>query len=236
MGTRSLVHGFTNRAKSLASSAVALSGFHLAAVIVSASGLMDQRINQREVNNMSAAIEDTLNWYVVHTHPKQEERTTSNLLAFGLETLSPKLRVNKYNQFTGQPSALVKPLFPGYIFSRFRYNELFHKIRFTRGVHSLVSFNNTPATIDDEIIEMLRSRVGNDGFVKTGEDFKAGDAVRIKEGRFENFCGVFERELSDTDRVRILLNTIGYQAHIVVDRHLVTKVSPPDRSQTHIRP
>lgn len=172
---------------------------------------------------MSTAIADNLHWYVVHTHPKQEDRANSNLVGF-LETLAPKLRVNKYNEFTGQVSRIAKPLFPGYIFSRFRFNELYHKIRFTRGVHSLICFNNEPTPVDDNIIDMIRARIGDDGFVKTADELKVGDEVRINDGRFENFCGVFERELPDMDRVSILLNTIRYQAHVVVDRHLVSKI------------
>lgn len=180
---------------------------------------------------MSSKIGDSLCWYVVHTHLKQEERTSGNLRTLQqLETLAPKLRVDRYNQFTGQLGQAVKPLFPGYIFARFIYNKVYHRIRFTRGVHSLVMFNNTPTPVDDEIIELIRSRVGSDGFVKTTEELKPGDAVVIKDGRFKNICGVFERGMPDADRVRILLNTVSFQAHVVVNRALVTKVSQDERS------
>lgn len=168
-------------------------------------------------------------WYVVHTHPKQEDRTSENLIAWGVETLTPKLQVKKYNQFTGKLTELVKPFFPGYIFTRFRFNELYHKIRFTRGVHSLICFNNKPIPVDDEIINLVRSNIGGDGFVKEFEQLHAGDQVVINDGRFQNFCGVFEREMPDTDRVRVLLNTVSFQAHIVVDRALVKKVSAEKR-------
>jgi transcriptional antiterminator RfaH len=175
---------------------------------------------------MSLANADTLSWYVVHTHPQGEDRANTNLKALGIETLEPRLRVDKINEFTGKVTHIAKPLFPSYIFSRFRYNELFHKVRYTRGVHSLVSFNNTPAPVDDEIIEMVRAQMGSDGFVKTfDDDLKAGDEVTINHGRFNGFRGAFERGIPDSDRVRILLNTVSFQAHIVVDRALVTKVS-----------
>ena len=179
---------------------------------------------------MSCKIGDSLSWYVVHTHLKQEERTSTNLRTLQqLETLAPKLRVNKYNQFTGQLSQAVKPLFPNYIFARFRYNQVYHRIRFTRGVHSLVMFNNTPTPVDDEIIELIRSRMGSDGCVITAEELKPGDAVVIKDGRFKNLFGVLERGMPDADRVRILLNTVSFQAHVVVNRALVSKVSPDER-------
>lgn len=179
---------------------------------------------------MSSELSDRLCWYVVHTHLKQEERTSSNLRTLQLETLAPRLRVNKYNQFTGNLIQVVKPLFPNYIFVRFKFSEVYHRIRFTRGVHSLVMFNNTPAPVDDEIIELIRARMGDDGVVRTMEELKPGDAVVIKDGRFKNLCGVFERDMPDADRVRVLLNTVSFQAHVVVNRALVAKASPDDRS------
>ena len=178
---------------------------------------------------MSTATGESLSWYVVHTRPRQEDRTNSNLRTLGLEMLNPKLRVNKYNEFTRALTPVVKPLFPGYIFACFRFSEFYHRIRFTRGVHSVVCFNKEPAPVDEAIIELVRSRVSSDGFVETVDQLKAGDEVRINEGRFRNLCGVFEREMSDADRVQILLNAVSFQAHVVVDRALLSKVTHEDR-------
>ena len=66
--------------------------------------------------------------------------------------------------------------------------------------------------------------------MKTAEELKPGDAVVIKDGRFKNLCGVFERGMPDADRVRILLNAVSFQAHVVVNRALVSKVSPDERA------
>jgi transcription antitermination factor NusG len=96
-----------------------------------------------------------------------------------------------------------------------------------------VSFNNEPVPVDDEIIDVVRSKIGGDGFVKEFEPLQAGDQVVINDGRFHNFCGVFEREIPDSDRVRILLNTVNFQAHVVVDRMLVKKVSPETPTRAH---
>ena len=174
---------------------------------------------------------NTLSWYVVHTHPRQEDRTNTNLRTWGIETLVPRLQVKKVNQFNGRVSRVARPLFPGYIFSRFHYNDAFHRVRYTRGVHSLVSFNNKPAVVDDEIVELVRSQIGTDGFVKTLDQLEPGDDVIINSGRFQNFYGVFESGRSDSDRIRILLNTVTFQAHIVVDRAAVKKVSTAERAQ-----
>lgn len=174
---------------------------------------------------MSSTPENILSWYVVHTHPKQEERTAINLQSWGMETLSPKLQVSRCNEFSGRVTRLVKPMFPSYIFARFKFAESLHRVRFTRGVTNVVTFNDKPTPVEDEIVNLIRARIGADGFVKTSEDLKAGDEVVINHGRFHNFCGVFEREMQDTDRVRILLNTVSFQAHVVVDKVLVTRVA-----------
>jgi len=99
-----------------------------------------------------------------------------------------------------------------------------------------VCFNNEPIPVDDEIIDLVRSRIGGDGFMKEFEELRAGDEVVINDGRFQDFYGVFEREMPDSDRVRILLNTVNFQAHIVVDRALVNKVSLEKRSPAQPHP
>ena len=179
--------------------------------------------------NVTNANGDGLSWFVVHTHAKQEDRTSSNLNVGGIETLSPRLRKNKANEFTGKLTQTARPLFPGYIFARFRFDKQYHTVRYTRGVHSVVCFNNAATPVDDEIIDLMRSRIGPDGFVKAFEELTPGDEVIINDGRFQHLCGVFEREMEDTERVSILLNTVSFQAHVVVERALVKRVLPEKR-------
>jgi transcriptional antiterminator RfaH len=163
-------------------------------------------------------------WYVAHTHPRQEERANHNLLAWGVETFTPKMKVIKYKAFTGEPAVLIKPLFPRYIFARFKLSDLYYKIRFTRGIHSLVSFMDKPCPVDDELIDLIKSRIDDKGFVRTVDQLKIGDEVMIKEGVLKNFSGIFVCEMKDEDRIRILLRTVNYQAHVVIERGKVSKL------------
>lgn len=171
-----------------------------------------------------AIIEDIARWYVVHTHPKQEDRAAKNLSCLGALIFSPKIKERRYNQFVSAPTYLTKPLFPRYIFAQFKVNDLYHKVRFTRGVYNMVSFGECPTSIDEEVITLIQSRVSEDGFVRIGEDLRIGDKVKVKDGPLRNFAGVFERELKDSDRIRILLETVSYQAHIEVEKDLVVRV------------
>jgi transcriptional antiterminator RfaH len=174
-------------------------------------------------------IDDASQWYAVHTKAKEEPRVESNLLAWRVETFSPKVRGNCRRPFGGAPVSVVEPLFPRYVFARFDADRMLHKIHYTRGVHSVVSFGGQPVPIDAETIEAIRSRVGADGLVRLEDQLKAGDLVTIRDGQFKGMRGVFNKRLRGSDRVMILLTTVKYQASITVDCELVRKAdsAPP---------
>ena len=164
-------------------------------------------------------------WYVVHTNPRQEERANNNLRAWGVETLNPKLRTCRYNEFSGAPIIITQPLFPRYIFAKFDAGKQLAKIWFTRGVHDVVCFGGTPAPVDEDIIAILHSRMDKDGFIQTNDDLKPGDKVIIKTGPMRNFMGVFERKLKASERILVLLTSINYQGRLVVERDAVERAS-----------
>jgi transcriptional antiterminator RfaH len=165
-----------------------------------------------------ALVTDIPSWYAIHTHPKQENRAEKNLQAWNVETFFPKMRDCRFNEFTGEPSYFIKPLFPGYLFARFVLNNLLHKIRFTRGVHSVVCIGSDPAQVDDMVIEIITAQIDETGFVKIGVDLEPGAKVLIQAGPFKGLTGVFEREASAADRIKILLDCVSFQARVEVAR------------------
>jgi len=91
-------------------------------------------------------------------------------------------------------------------------------------VHSVVSYGATPALVDNRIISTIQSRVGEDGYIEIGQSLTPGDKVIIEDGPLKDFIGVFERETGDVDRVMILLQTVSYQAHLVIEREILKKI------------
>lgn len=168
---------------------------------------------------------DSLRWYAIQTKAQQEDRAESNLRSWGVETFVPRFRTRRRGYHAAGSTHLIRPLFPRYIFARFDVDALLHKVNFTRGVQSVVRFGGAPTPVDDEVLGIMQSRLGSDGFIKIGEELKAGDRVMVQDGPFKNFIGIFEREIGETDRVRILLTTISYQSHVTLDRASVRKVS-----------
>src|SRR5918998_4014752 len=105
---------------------------------------------------------NTPRWFAIYTNGKQEVRAFHNLQAWGLESFNPMIKEYRRNQFTGIASFVSRALFPRYIFARF-VPTLMHKVTFTRGVQRIVSFNDEPCPIDDEVIAFLQARVETDG-------------------------------------------------------------------------
>ena len=164
-------------------------------------------------------------WYVIYTRPKEEDRVDQNLAVLQVETFSPKIKKSQLNEFSGKAVHFKRPMFPRYVFARFDAGNLLHKILYTRGVQRLISINNSPVTVDNEIIDLIRSRVGDDGFVKLYDDLQPGDPVTVNTGSMSGITGIFDRATNDKNRVMIMLGAINYQASVIVDRNSVRKLS-----------
>lgn len=187
---------------------------------------------QLSSNNSSTRHDESAQWYVIHTRPRQEQRADENLRAWGIETLSPLISVSgnhpKRNSRTVAPlrqrPRVPRPLFPGYIFAKFPYTRLSHKVRFTRGILNVVSFGETPTPVDNELISIIRDRIEANGLVRLVDELSPNDKVMIKSGPFAGFMGVFEKSLRDPERVVVLLSTINFQARIVIEEERLKKL------------
>jgi transcriptional antiterminator RfaH len=174
--------------------------------------------------NTGLVKDSSSSWYVIHTKAKQEARADSNLRAWQVQTFVPKFKERRYNEYSGKVTYQVKPLFPSYIFARFKPDDLLHKVRFTRGVNNVVSVGGKPAPVDDEIIEIILARAGTDGVVQIREELRPGDKVMIHKGPLRNFIGIFEGHHKDEERVSILLEEVTYQNRLVIEREAVKKI------------
>ncbi|MBZ5490380.1 MAG: transcription/translation regulatory transformer protein RfaH [Acidobacteriia bacterium] len=159
-----------------------------------------------------------LSWYAIRTKPRQEERAVENLTSWGITTLAPRIKKTS--------ACRDSHLFPGYIFARFEGPKMLHNIHFTRGVAYVVSFGGVPSAISDELIAEIHTRIDENGFViRNTPALSPGDHVVIRSGFLRNFVGVFERDLSGSERVQILLHTVSYSAHVEMSRSEVAKLA-----------
>jgi transcriptional antiterminator RfaH len=82
----------------------------------------------------------------------------------------------------------------------------------------LVCHGEEPATIGTDIVDALRAREDERGYIRLApaRKFVPGDKVRIVEGVFSAALGLFE-SMSDKERVTILLDLLGRKVRVVLD-------------------
>lgn len=167
-------------------------------------------------NSMSSSDIDTASWFIISTKPKQEFIAEQALKSLGAKVYLPlyfkRVKKNK------EKVEVLSPLFSGYLFAQFSVIELYHKVRYTRGVKSVLGNNECLWTIHNKKIEDIKCRERN-GIVtmKTREEkFRCGDRILIDEGDFDGWEGVFYEELPDHQRAIIMLTNVSYTSKLIV--------------------
>jgi transcriptional antiterminator RfaH len=159
--------------------------------------------------------ESEMPWYVISTKPHQEKQAELHIKQWGIECFLPLLKVNK--TIRRAHKTVIEPLFPGYLFARFDLNRHYRAVSYATGVRKIVEFGSGPIELDTKMIDAIRERV-MDGYVIVPPVRPVkGQIVHIKGGPLAGLEAVFMREMTDRNRVLLLLNTLGFHAKLTVD-------------------
>ncbi|MDH7511582.1 MAG: transcription termination/antitermination NusG family protein [Clostridiales bacterium] len=156
-------------------------------------------------------------WFVINTKPKKE---------FQVKMIFQEAGFNYYNPVY-ESEGKVKPFFPGYGFLFFDFPGQYQLVRFTRGVKRVVGNREGPIPIPEDMIQEIKRREVN-GLIelaKYGEEPEVGDEVEIAEGPWKGLRGIFKKELSDRNRVMILLSYVSFQGQLLIEKKKLKKVA-----------
>jgi transcription antitermination factor NusG len=155
-------------------------------------------------------------WFVLNTKPKKEFQVERLFEEGGIEFYCPRyMHDNK-----------TKPFFSGYGFIHFEYPDQYRLVKYTRGVKRVMGNLEGPIPIPEEIIQQIKQRE-IDGFIeleKYGEEPEIGDEIEIMEGPMRGLRGIFRKELTDKERVVILLNYVSYHGKLIIEKKKLKKV------------
>jgi transcriptional antiterminator RfaH len=156
------------------------------------------------------------NWYVINTKPKKEFHVEKMFQEGGIKVYNPKYR----------EGSRIKSFFPGYEFVFFSYPGQFKLVKYTRGVKRIVGNDEGPIPLDEQVILEMKAREV-DGFIELSKHGLApsiGDEIEVVEGPLKGLRGIFKKDLSDQDRVLILLNYVSYQGRLLIEKKKLKKV------------
>ena len=162
-------------------------------------------------------------WYAIHAKPRQEALALSNLQREKIETFFPKLR--RKRTIRRVRKWVTSPLFPGYFFAQFDVALSGRLVRYADGIINVVSFGGKPAVVDPSIIAALRDYAPGDVVTVQPTGLRPGDVVEIQTGPLRGMQGIFEREMSDSERVVILLEVLMKTTRVQVSREQIEKIN-----------
>ena len=156
-----------------------------------------------------------MDWYLIHTKPRQEKCALQNLEQQGYECFLPMLSVEKIRQ--NQLAIIEEPLFPRYLFIRLGKGDTaksWSPIRFTKGVNRLVGFGTEPAKVNDELVQTLKNHTIQ--IRSTPQSlFRTGDKVSITHGPFAGIEAIYQ--MADGEqRAMILIELMSKPVRMTV--------------------
>lgn len=162
-------------------------------------------------------------WYLIHTKIRQERIALENLERQGYHCFLPLIRAEKVRR--GKLELVQEALFPRYLFIRLDTGleaQSWAPIRSTLGVTRLVTFGQTPAKIDEDLVAELRARSASAEIEL--RQFVPGDKVLVNEGAFAGLEAVYH--MADGEgRVMVLLNILSKDVKMTVSPANIRKVS-----------
>jgi len=154
-------------------------------------------------------------WYVIYTKPGQEKIALTNLERQGYVCYLPLIKTKKRRQSV--IIRQVEPMFPRYLFVELNLQiDNCSSIRSTLGVSRMVRFGEYTAVIPTRLIEVLKQREYDGIFKPPSRTLKKGDPVRIINGAFSGYEGIFEAA-SSKERITLMLEFAGQCALVQTD-------------------
>jgi len=157
-------------------------------------------------------------WFVLSTKPQKEFHLERLFQEGGFKVYCPRF----------MDAGRIKPFFPCYEFVFFSYPDQYKLVKYTRGVRHVVGNEGGAIPLSAQFIDELRAReVG--GFIeleKYGLEPSIGDEIEVVTGPWKGLRGVFQKQMSDQDRVMILLNYVSYQGQLLIEKSKLKKVLP----------
>ncbi len=163
-------------------------------------------------------------WYACYTRARHEKQVEAQLRQRGMESYLPL--VQQMRQWSDRKKAVQFPLFPSYVFGRFRLADL-HNVLTTPGVSTIVRANGYPTPIppgDLDNVKHFVAALADSGLEPDPRPFLAeGQWVRVMEGPFEGVEGIVV-EARGRKRVLVGLAAIGQGLEIDIDTRLLKAI------------
>ena len=160
-------------------------------------------------------------WFAVRAARGREKVVASQLAYKGYEEFLPLYKSKR--RWSDRIKQFELPLFPGYLFCRFDWNDRL-PILMTPGVKLILGIGKTPAPVSDVEIEALRRVVASGAVAEPHEYLSVGQTVRIAEGALAGVEGILLK-VKNSWRVVLSVELLRRSVSVELDRAAVSAIS-----------
>jgi transcription antitermination factor NusG len=133
------------------------------------------------------------------------------------------------NRWKDRRVQIQTPAFPGYVFTRINLSER-SKVLTVPGVIRMLSFNGTPAPIDDSEIEAVSLCMERGAILEPYPFLGIGDRVRVRSGLLEGLEGLVSR-CKNERRLIVPISLINQSVAVEIDVQLLEPLDTQNINQ-----
>ncbi len=179
-----------------------------------------------------------MDWFVLRVASNKEDSVRETLLRkIKIEGLTDRVNrilvptEKKKTMKGGKTRVSETKLYPGYVFVEMKLEDdgripqdVFFLIKETTGVGDFIGTAGRPAPMQrNEVEKMIEASKRPDDTPEVHMEFRPGDAVKIKEGPFENMDGVVDVLLPEQGKVRVVVTIFGRATPVEMEYWLIEK-------------
>lgn len=173
---------------------------------------------------MTSSPQAALPWYAIRVRSNFEVVTAAALEGRGYEQLLPTYKTR--SRRTDRVKDNDRPLFPGYVFSRFDFNNRLPVLT-CPGVVNVVTFGSEPAVVDPVEIETIRSIVSSGLGAQPWPYLKVGRKVLIEQGPLKGIEGLVV-EVRRRFHLIVSVSLLQRSVSVQVEREWVRPLGTPE--------
>lgn len=163
-------------------------------------------------------------WYLLYTNPRAEKKVALELQKKGFEVFLPLQRTLKV--WSDRKKWMEEPLFKSYLFIHTELERNYYQILNTTGIVKFVSFQGSPAKVDQREITLVKLLLGNfadlNPVAEPVEAMVPGELVTIIAGPLIGTQGKLIATRSG-DKVLIELETMQQNLLITIPSNFLIK-------------
>jgi transcription antitermination factor NusG len=133
------------------------------------------------------APQSKLSWYALQVRSRKEGYVATQIVSQGYECFLPTYK--SIRQWSDRLKELEQPLFPGYLFCRFDFQQR-RPLVLTPGVFQIVGVGRTAVPVPDEEIQSLQQAIASGLPRQPWPYLEVGQRVRVNYGNLRGLEGI----------------------------------------------